>query len=300
MIKLKYIVQLEKENTLLRSHVEYKPSSFNSSLTLPNYYFLFKNKLTIKEDSIKKTIFLEDIPADKFRINWFHKAICNTINPLCLASSLYVKGVSFESLVDFFNDFRKIYRLSNANDLFGLEDSVFDHSESIFKSGFPWDETDFDKVQVMREKNHRNENLVYGLNSYCYFGSENCSYQKAEVEAKRVSYLIDDINRNGYDFNKGSDHVTVNILKDGESYTALVGAGNHRVAALIAGFRYKKVSAILNKIIDRSDVKNWKHVKNGFYTKEQALQVFDAIMSGIPPKSFDKWKKYIEGKVSES
>ena len=60
--------------------------------------------------------------------------------------------------------------------------------------------------------------------------------------------------------------------------------------------KFKTVDCPLLKIIDRADVKSWKHVKNGAYAEEQALQLFDAIMNGTPPKAFDEWKEFLKNK----
>lgn len=267
-------------------------------ITLPCFLFISK-KLNIKGRLVSRSIILKDIPVEKFRVGWFHKATGDTVNPLCLASKLYVQEKNFEDIVDLFDNFRKHYRLNSANDLFGLDGSVFNKSESIFKSGFPWDEASFDKIQKMRVENICHENSAYGLNTYCYFGSESCSYQKAEVEAKRTAYLIDDIDKNGYNFYKNNDVVTITLLRDRQNYVALVGGGNHRVAALAAGFNYKNIDAKLNNVVNRVDVKNWKHVKNGAYTEEQALRVFDAIMSATPPKAFGLWEVFLKNKNNE-
>lgn len=259
---------------------------------LPRFYVSVRS-LSIKANLMDKAIVLKSLPAEKLRVHWFHKATGDSINPLCLASKLYVREKNFANLVALFDSFRDKYRLDSADDLLGLSESVFNASESIFKSGFPWDETGFEDVQKMREENIRLENLVFGLDTYCYFGSEKCSYEKAEVEAKRVSYLIDDISENGYDFNKNEDCVKVIILKYKRNYAALVAGGNHRVAALISGFGYKEVDAKLVKIVDRAHVRSWKHVRNGTYSESQALQVFDAIMNGTLPKAFDKWGEFL-------
>lgn len=79
------------------------------------------------------------------------------------------------------------------------------------------------------------------------------------------------------------------MLDEDRNYAVLVFRGHHRIAALAAlGYveapiRIKMKSAM--GIVRRSEVDAWPHVRRGYFTREQALAVFDRLLSGQQPEA---------------
>ena len=55
--------------------------------------------------------------------------------------------------------------------------------------------------------------------------------------------------------------------------------GNHR-AYLYYLMNHSFVHVRLSDVVRRSNVDSWINVKNGLYTREEALKVFDLVFSG--------------------
>lgn len=70
------------------------------------------------------------------------------------------------------------------------------------------------------------------------------------------------------------------LLIDGDSWKWMSGYdGNHRLYILNM-INYPSVTSSLSKIIKKDEVNQWPNVKNGVYTKNEALRIFEALFQG--------------------
>ena len=70
------------------------------------------------------------------------------------------------------------------------------------------------------------------------------------------------------------------LFIDGDSWKWMAGLeGNHRMY-ILNFLKYPYLTASLRKIIRKNDVDFWPNVKNGFYTKNEALNIFSALFEG--------------------
>ena len=70
------------------------------------------------------------------------------------------------------------------------------------------------------------------------------------------------------------------LFVDGDSWRWMAGLeGNHRIYILNL-LKYPYITASLRKIIRKNDVDFWPNVKNGFYTRNEALNIFSALFEG--------------------
>lgn len=104
---------------------------------------------------------------------------------------------------------------------------------------------------------------------------------KCEIESTRLQGVFNSILKRGY---QRKDSVDGDILADiliGEkgSWVWQSVTGQHRVAVL-SGLGYEACDVRIRGVVRRVDVLAWPNVVNGFYTEEEALEIFDSIFFG--------------------
>lgn len=104
-----------------------------------------------------------------------------------------------------------------------------------------------------------------------------------ELEFKRLTSTCDNIRKNGFNYRKAVG-ISGEFLIAGQDWTWIGLGGKHRMASLAAlgqGLIPVTTKAKYGShIIHRESVSNWHNVKNGLFTRNQALEVFDTIMEG--------------------
>jgi hypothetical protein len=76
------------------------------------------------------------------------------------------------------------------------------------------------------------------------------------------------------------------LIRDGE-HRVFVRSGKHRIAALGA-LGHRQITVQLARryhpaLIHREDASSWPLVRSAFYTRDQALAIFDRIFAGQQP-----------------
>ncbi len=120
--------------------------------------------------------------------------------------------------------------------------------------------------------------------------------ERAAFEARLLLNLLSSIERKGYKPDPGNhDPVgAVLLVASPDKWCWMVSGGIHRCCVLSA-LGYKDVDVSVKSVIYREDVADWPNVKNGFFSKEEALIVFDRVLSGSPPIKYQNW---VENKFS--
>lgn len=159
----------------------------------------------------------------------------------------------------------------------------------------PWDKRTPYEWQLIREDFVLNENKEFQKNltieqGWHFWGP--AADEKIEIETKRLDRLVSSLLKNGLARHDGHDgDIRAVVLKnDAGDWRWQVTGGEHRAAGL-AAFGYKSIPIRVIQIVNRQDVNIWPNVTAGFFTREEALAVFDQIFSGIPTGAIRNWKK---------
>lgn len=101
-----------------------------------------------------------------------------------------------------------------------------------------------------------------------------------EITFNRLVKVYNSIQRHGYKPDQmGSNHIRASFFLNRHDYRVSISSGKHRITALQA-LGYESVPILFGPpkfpvIIRRDEVEYWPNVLAGYYTKEQALEVFD-------------------------
>ena len=133
-----------------------------------------------------------------------------------------------------------------------------------------------------------------------FYGKENLFFlgptspESVMDHAERLLKIFHSMRDNGYLRNNSQDGDASSIVlyKNQSEWRFLLGRGRHRVPVAKA-LGYEKIPIRFKKIIYRDDVDVWPLVQSGYYTKKEALFIFDSIFDGKLPSVFDNWVKYV-------
>jgi hypothetical protein len=114
-----------------------------------------------------------------------------------------------------------------------------------------------------------------------YFGP--VSQDLGELEYKRLTSVYNAIKKDGYHPDKYG-YIHGQFLISDQDWVWVNIGGKHRFASL-AALNVKTIPVALRSrssalFIHRSDVDYWPNVKNGLFEKQDALDIFDSIISG--------------------
>lgn len=148
----------------------------------------------------------------------------------------------------------------------------------------PWEDRSLSDLKRDRPKYTRQDNLRVGKNmgieeGWHLFGP--VSENKLEAETRRLERLMRKVEKGGFKVrNSERDNITAMVLiNEKEECRWIVYNGQHRIAVLTA-FDYRKAPVLINKVVERKDVKVWPGVQRGYFTQEGALKVFDRVFHG--------------------
>jgi hypothetical protein len=152
----------------------------------------------------------------------------------------------------------------------------------------PWIDVDFSTYGEKHRRNARREALDHGVQLDIDAGWAACgplSTQKLNFEFNRLKTVFDSILKNGYHRHDGEDgDIRCWLLVDEFEgrQVFLVRQGGHRVCAVGAlGINTVPIRVTAADVILRSDVQGWAGVRQGYFTRDEALIVFDKILNGF-------------------
>lgn len=154
----------------------------------------------------------------------------------------------------------------------------------------PWSERSIEDTAAHRRICLEEEGLTRGTfvsinDGATLFGP--VTQKKLNLEATRISALVESINVNGFQTNPDYP-IEVIGLRTAAEYRWLVVQGQHRLAAC-AAFGIHKVSARVVRIIRREDVEFWPHVVTKTFTAAGALKCFDRLFAGDVSACATSW-----------
>lgn len=140
----------------------------------------------------------------------------------------------------------------------------------------------------------RRENLSWGLDAGVEDGTITfgpMSYRKAQVEFSRLESVTNSLLQSGnLCGEQGHGYISGYLLLSGTDWAAVIKSGQHRIAAL-AALGYSTTPIVFGTHSDRwprlairrHDAPFWPNVRNGLFTEDQALEIFDRLIDGKQP-----------------
>lgn len=148
----------------------------------------------------------------------------------------------------------------------------------------PWEASDIDEWAERVRSSVGKENAQAGGNLSIASGwawAGPVETVKCKIESMRLKGVLDSILKRGYQRNDSVDgDILADILiSEKGAWVWQSVTGQHRVAVL-SGLGYEACDVRIRTFVRRVDVLAWPNVVNGFYTEEEALEIFDSIFSG--------------------
>ena len=125
---------------------------------------------------------------------------------------------------------------------------------------------------------------VSGSRDWCFIGP--VTAEKGHLEYARLGKLVSSIGTDGYSVEKQADtpnHIQGQLMKSTDKFAVMILSGHHRVAVMSA-LGYSSVPIrVQAKVTRREQASTWRGVKNGSFTLEQSLAMFDRVVDGTQP-----------------
>lgn len=155
----------------------------------------------------------------------------------------------------------------------------------------PWARLGLEQAAQRRARTVRRENLAWGRD----FGIEQgcpgygaLSEAKLELEFKRLTSVADSIRKYGF-LGAARGFIRGELLVREHTYSVLITEGHHRISALAALGHALAHLVISPTPVHKCDARSWPNTKNGLYTAQQALSLFDRIHEGKQPAGCPKF-----------
>lgn len=284
----KVIIKYARLNLIKSNHIDLRLSAIEiTPLNILNLTSTLESK------------FILNIPTDKII---YSELMANWIKTLQYyknekrTSSINKNSQSYEFFKKYFDDFQP----KNVEEYLNI--TLNNSSSSISKSYLlssplhavmPWsNQTPSERILFVEEFTKK-EFEQYSKSTYNkqdgnkFFGP--CSYRFIDVEYRRLTENYNKILDNGYIEKLGLIEVKL-IFTNGNQYMIEQGNGSHRTAILISMGLDEIPMLISNKtikVIKREESHIWPNVRNGLYTQEQALQLFDLKFNSLRQKSIN-------------
>jgi len=146
----------------------------------------------------------------------------------------------------------------------------------------PWQSVSLESQKASIESSVIKENKPFDRNLDIRSGwawSGPVSDKKIEIESKRLLYVYSSIKEKGYlRSDKIDGDIIANILHKNEGSPVVwqCTIGQHRCFSLTA-LGFDSIPCRVSNIIRREDVNIWPNVKNGLFTVEESLKIFDSF-----------------------
>lgn len=143
-----------------------------------------------------------------------------------------------------------------------------------------------DRVDRWNRAESRSAGVEIGVTAgHKHFGP--VSDSMGRLEFNRYGSLAESMGRQGFRPRVAEGYIGVQILVDGARHGAMItGPGLHR-AAVAAALGVDPLTVAVHKqppMVHRSDAESWPGVRSGLFTLAAALEVFDRMVAGAPPR----------------
>ena len=167
----------------------------------------------------------------------------------------------------------------NAAAVFGLNSNPL-ITYPAWASVFPWDRiTPSEKLKNYPAQVLRNR-AESGMNVKGVSADQIMKIDHSESHANQFFSLKCSIQKDGYRPDFSFDEPTAILFKVDDDWRWMVGGnGNHRIE-LLSSLGYTETKVRVTALVDRRYAAFWTNVVRGYFTKEEALHIFDSIFEG--------------------
>jgi hypothetical protein len=231
---------------------------------------------------------LIEVPLSQCRgLYGFPFTLCH---PFVRTAHAYVKGrvsgYQGSPLETYYGHFQP----KDAGDLFALPGpSSLLHELPPFAFAWPWesiavhDRARWRLAQIEAENERRGARLPIS-HGYPLYGP--VSQEKGSIEFLSLARLVDSIRHSGYvrKDQLDGDIRAFPLIDKTCAIRYLLRWGQHRAAAL-AALGYEGIPVVINftRPVRVDEVDFWPHVRDGLFTRDQALLLFDQVFAECPP-----------------
>lgn len=192
-----------------------------------------------------------------------------------------VKNTDLSIITNYYIKEFKIQKNSNAADVVGLSNANLKKFPA-WALVMPWDkETIIDKFNFYPSAFYRNRHfngLEFKDSSRESIINKMYSIEHVENKINQMQELYQSIKINGYI--EDNNLPRINILIKGNKWRWFMGDGGNHRSNVLNCLEYKFFSARVSNIIDVRNMEDWKNVKNGTYSLEEAREIFDSFFNG--------------------
>ena len=235
--------------------------------------------------------FVIDVPMERCRRGWGAISFAlgpGSLDPIVRTARAHISdnGTAFEGspLWRYYEHFQP----NSAAAVLGLDTSFPFVEMPPLAARLPWSLTV--SIDALRDLIGR-ENRGHGVDldaEHGWYGFGPVSSQKGRLETTRLARVCDSIRAHGFRRRDNMDgDIRGTVLIGDRTWVCWIGSGHHRIAALSAlGYGHVPIrfmSGGFGPLVRRADVAAWPQVRNGLYTRDQALAVFDRVLKGRPP-----------------
>lgn len=158
----------------------------------------------------------------------------------------------------------------------------------------PWAGITPDDAARYRIARVKEENMSFGVDFGIQEGFLECSPlspRKLELEYIRLKNVTESIKEHGFKCDPVEHgYISGYLLIDRGEFAVSIRPGQHRIAAL-AALGYSSAPVVIGLPSNhwpyfatyRNDVRSWPNVRNGLFTINQALELFDRLLEGKQP-----------------
>ncbi len=221
---------------------------------------------------------------------------------LAIQTMMHMSSNNKNIIKSVLQDYYNCMQPKNAAELLGLElyESTVFLNEPSWGALMPWQNHTISAWKKLHKEFVHKENLLMKVDlgieaGWAWVGPVN--NKKLNIEVVRLKKIYDSINQNGYKRNNSIDgDITADVLvgSNGEWCWQAI-RGQHRAVVLCA-IETKEIPIRIERIIRRDDVDLWPGVQSGLFRRDEALKVFDMIMSGDIPQIASNWSDKVQNK----
>lgn len=146
----------------------------------------------------------------------------------------------------------------------------------------PWLDIDPEERRVYMQRMIEDENRWCGVKhmdaSKGYGLHGPVSFQKGEVEYRRLVRTLNSIRRHGYDRRISGDDVTVVALEHEGRYRFCIAHGQHRIPVL-AVLGYQTIPVSITRVMRSNEIIHWPQVYRKHWTADEALAYIEHLFT---------------------
>jgi hypothetical protein len=240
----------------------------------------------------RKKPFIINVPLTRC-CSWLGFNLVNQLHPYVRTAVAYLHNnkITYENSP--LRQYYDYFQPDNASTVLGLVPGTSEFFEKSPPSWriYPWNPNQPEKVAAAKRKITREENSARGLSldadhGYTVFGP--VSNEKGKLEFSTLVNLVNSISKSGYiRTNRPDGDIQAIVAFDMcDNVRYFISKGHHRVAVLAAlGHETIPIRVSRNLVVRQNEANKWPHVRDGLFSPEQAIEVFERVFNGQPPKS---------------